>query len=91
MLTFFHGAPRAHAALPQQAKNVGTIIVEDHVNELNLKIKPFTLKTESRKLYSADSIIISTGAQAKWMGLPSEEKFRGFGVSDYLASHADKL
>ena len=67
--------------MQQQAKNVGTIIVEDHVNELNLKIKPFTLKTESGKLYSADSIIISTGAQAKWMGLPSEEKFRGFGVS----------
>lgn len=67
--------------MQQQAKNVGTIIVEDHVNELNLKIKPFTLKTESGKLYLADSIIISTGAQAKWMGLPSEEKFRGFGVS----------
>jgi thioredoxin reductase (NADPH) len=64
-----------------QAKNVGTLIVEDHVSELNLKVKPFTLKTESGKLYSADSIIISTGAQAKWMGLPSEEKFRGFGVS----------
>ncbi len=67
--------------MQQQAKNVGTIIVEDHVSELNLKIKPFTLKTESGRLYSADSIIISTGAQAKWMGLPSEEKFRGFGVS----------
>lgn len=67
--------------MQQQAKNVGTIIVEDHVSELNLKVKPFTLKTESGKLYSADSIIISTGAQAKWMGLPSEEKFRGFGVS----------
>jgi thioredoxin reductase (NADPH) len=67
--------------MQQQAKNVGTLMLEDHVTELNLKTKPFAVKTESGKSFTADSVIISTGAQAKWMGLPSEEKFRGFGVS----------
>ena len=67
--------------MQQQAKNVGTLMIEDHVSELDLKTKPFKVITESGKSYTTDSVIISTGAQAKWMGLKSEEKFRGFGVS----------
>lgn len=64
-----------------QAANVGATIVNELVTELNLKSKPFTLTTESGKNYTADSIILATGAQAKWLGLPSEAKFQGFGVS----------
>jgi thioredoxin reductase (NADPH) len=65
----------------KQAANVGTTIVNELVADLNLKAKPFTLTTESGKIYTADSIILATGAQAKWLGISSEAKFQGFGVS----------
>lgn len=64
-----------------QAANVGTEIVADHVIEVDFKRRPFWLKGDSGAEYTADSVIISTGAQAKWLGLPSEEKFKGHGVS----------
>ncbi|MGI9382644.1 MAG: thioredoxin-disulfide reductase [Methyloligellaceae bacterium] len=64
-----------------QADHVGTELVSDHVDEVNLAAPPFRLKCDSGAEYSADCVIISTGAQAKWIGLPSEEKFKGFGVS----------
>lgn len=64
-----------------QAKKVGTEIVRDHVKEVDLKKKPFTCLTENGQKYSCDSLIIATGAQAKWLGLESEQKFQGFGVS----------
>jgi len=64
-----------------QAKKVGTEIIRDHVKEVNLKQKPFTCLTESGQQYTCDSLIIATGAQAKWLGLESEQKFQGFGVS----------
>ncbi len=67
--------------MEQQAAHVGTEIVNDYVNTVDLKNKPFVLTTDSGKSYTADSVIIATGAQAKWMGLPSETKFQGFGVS----------
>ena len=67
--------------MEQQAAHVGTEIVTDHVNKVELKNKPFLLTTDSGKTYTADSIVIATGAQAKWLGLPSEAKFQGFGVS----------
>lgn len=64
-----------------QAKAVGTDIINDHIKSVDLSKKPFVLTGESDTSYTADSIIISTGAQAKWLGLESEQKFQGFGVS----------
>ena len=64
-----------------QAEHVGTEMVSDHVVEVTLTGRPFRLKCDSGAEYSADSLIIATGAQAKWLDLPSEEKFKGFGVS----------
>lgn len=64
-----------------QAEHVGTKLVSDHIVEVNLDVRPFHLKGDSGQEYSCDSLIICTGAQAKWLGLPSEEKFKGFGVS----------
>ena len=64
-----------------QAKAVGTEMVEDHISSVNLKSKPFEAIGDDGQKYTADSIIISTGAQARWLNLDSEQKFRGFGVS----------
>ena len=63
------------------AKSTGVKIVNDHVTELLVDRHPFMAITDKGSHYSADSIILATGAQAKWLGLPSEEKFKGFGVS----------
>ena len=64
-----------------QAKAVGTEMIEDHIASVNLKSKPFEAIGDGGQKYTADSIIISTGAQARWLNLESEQKFRGFGVS----------
>ena len=64
-----------------QAKHVGTRLIADHVVEVDLERRPFRLKGDSGTEYTCDSLIICTGAQAQWLGLPSEEKFKGFGVS----------
>ena len=64
-----------------QAEHVGTRIVGDLIMEVDFDQRPFVLKGDSGKTYTADSIIIATGAQARWLGLPSESKFQGFGVS----------
>ena len=64
-----------------QAKAVGTEMIEDHISSVNLKSKPFEAIGDGGQKYTADSIIISTGAQARWLNLDSEQKFRGFGVS----------
>ncbi len=64
-----------------QAKAVGTEMIEDHISSVNLKSKPFEAIGDGGQKYTADSIIISTGAQARWLNLDSEKKFRGFGVS----------
>ena len=64
-----------------QAKAVGTEMIEDHISSVNLKSTPFEAVGDSGQKYTADSIIISTGAQARWLNLESEQKFRGFGVS----------
>lgn len=63
------------------AKVMGTEIIGDIINELNLNQRPFVAKGDSGTVYSADAVILATGARAKWLGLPSEEKFKGFGVS----------
>ncbi len=64
-----------------QAKAVGTEMVEDHIASVNLKSKPFEAIGDGGQKYTADSIIISTGAQARWLNIESEQKYRGFGVS----------
>jgi thioredoxin reductase (NADPH) len=64
-----------------QAENVGTKVVSDLVTSVDLDRRPFRLTTDSGQDYTCDALIIATGAKAKWLGLPAEEKFKGFGVS----------
>ncbi len=64
-----------------QAEHVGTEIISDTIVEADLKRRPFRLKGDSGLEYTADTLIIATGAKARWLGLPSEQKFQGFGVS----------
>ncbi|WP_163267861.1 thioredoxin-disulfide reductase [Chelativorans alearense] len=64
-----------------QAENVGTDIVNDLIVSADLKQRPFRLVGDSGTVYTCDALIIATGAKAKWLGLPSEETFMGFGVS----------
>jgi len=64
-----------------QAEHVGTKMINDVIVEVDLDRRPFTLKGDSGKIYTADTVIVATGAQARWLGLPAEEKFQGFGVS----------
>ena len=64
-----------------QAEAVGTEMIQDHINKVDLSKKPFTATGDSGQIYTADSFIISTGAQARWLNLKSEQEFRGFGVS----------
>ncbi len=63
------------------AKAMGTEIVADHITSLDLSKRPFTAFADSGTTYTADALVLATGAQAKWIGLPSEEKYKGFGVS----------
>jgi thioredoxin reductase (NADPH) len=64
-----------------QAEHVGTRMVSDHVIKVELGPRPFRLTGDSGDTYGCDALVIATGAQAKWLGLPSEAKFQGFGVS----------
>lgn len=64
-----------------QAAHVGTEIISDIITDADLKATPFSFKGDSGGTYTADTVIIATGAQAKWLGLDSENKFQGFGVS----------
>ena len=64
-----------------QAKEVGTEMIQDHINKVDLSKKPFVATGDSGQIYTADTLIISTGAQARWLNLKSEQEFRGFGVS----------
>jgi thioredoxin reductase (NADPH) len=64
-----------------QAEHFGTRIVSDHVNSVDFSRRPFRLFGDSGTVYTADSVIIATGAEAKWLQLPSEQQFKGFGVS----------
>jgi len=65
----------------EHALKFGTAFYEDVITDVDFSGKPFVMKSEIGKTYTADSVIIATGAQAKWLGLPSEDKFQGFGVS----------
>jgi thioredoxin reductase (NADPH) len=64
-----------------QATHVGTDIVADHVSRVDLSNRPFRLECDSGDIYLAETVILSTGAQARWLDLPSEQRFKGFGVS----------
>src|SRR5919206_2754374 len=64
-----------------QAEHVGTRFVADHIVAADLSRRPFRLTGDGRDTYSCDALIIATGAQARWLGLPSEAHYRGFGVS----------
>ena len=64
-----------------QAEAVGTEMIQDHISKVDLTKKPVTATGDSGPVYTADSFIISTGAQARWLNLKSEQEFRGFGVS----------
>ena len=64
-----------------QAEGVGTKMISDMIVEADLKTRPFKLTGDSGDVYTCDALIISTGAQAKWLGMESEEKYQGFGVS----------
>ncbi|CAJ0870639.1 thioredoxin reductase (NADPH) [freshwater sediment metagenome] len=64
-----------------QAEHVGTRLVSDHIVEARLEKRPFTLIGDSGTTYTCDALIVATGAKAKWLGIPSEERFKGFGVS----------
>ncbi len=67
--------------MEKQARHVGTQIVTDLVTTLDLGQRPFRLTCDSGTVYLAETVILATGAQARWLGLPSEEAFKGFGVS----------
>ena len=67
--------------MQKQAEHVGTKIITDHVNDLDVTARPFRLTCDSGDVYLADAVILATGASARWLGLPTEEKFRGYGVS----------
>ena len=67
--------------MEKQAAHVGTKIIHDHIKQVDVSKRPFTCIGESGDTYTADTLIVATGAQAKWLGLESEKKFQGYGVS----------
>jgi len=67
--------------MQRQAEHVGTRVIIDMIVEIDLRRRPFVAKGDSGDVYVGDTVILATGAQARWLGLPSEEAFRGFGVS----------
>jgi len=64
-----------------QAEHVGTRMVSDHVSSVDLSKRPFTIVCDSGDTHTCDTLVIATGAKAKWLGVPSEERFKGYGVS----------
>lgn len=73
--------PELMVKMQEHAEKMGAKVANDHIASVDFGARPFKAVGESGTLYTADSVIISTGAQAKWLDLPSEEKFKGFGVS----------
>ncbi len=73
--------PELMDKMRHHAEVMGTEVAEDHIASVDLESRPFKAIGESGTVYTGDALIISTGAQAKWLGLPSEDKFQGFGVS----------
>nr|WP_170614740.1 thioredoxin-disulfide reductase [uncultured Ruegeria sp.] len=67
--------------MQEHAAAMGCEIIGDIISDLDISKRPFTAKGDSGTVYTADAVILATGARAKWLGLPSEDKFKGFGVS----------
>jgi thioredoxin reductase (NADPH) len=67
--------------MTSQAQNVGAEIIYDYVKKIDLSTRPFIANTGNGNIYQADSVVIATGAEAKWLNIPSEEQFKGYGVS----------
>ena len=67
--------------MQKQAEHVGARVMHDIIVSIDLSKRPFTCISDSGDVYTADSLIVTTGASARWLGLPSEKKFQGFGVS----------
>jgi thioredoxin reductase (NADPH) len=67
--------------MEKQAAHVGTRLISDHVNRAELAQRPFRITCDSGDIYLADALVVATGAQARWLDLPSEQAFRGYGVS----------
>ncbi len=73
--------PNLMVRMAEQARHVGAELVSDIVTNVDLSRRPFQVETDSGQRWSADTLVIATGAQARWLGLPSETRLRGFGVS----------
>ena len=73
--------PDLMVRMEAHARAMGTEIIGDLITSLDLSKRPFTAHSDSGTVYTADALILATGARAKWLGLPSEEAFKGFGVS----------
>ncbi len=73
--------PDLMAQMEEHARAMGTEIIGDYITSVDLSARPFVALGDSGTRYEADALILATGAQARWLGLPSEEKFKGFGVS----------
>ena len=73
--------PDLMVRMEAHAKAMGAEVISDHISSLDLSAQPFVAQADSGITFTADAVILATGAQAKWLGLPSEEKFKGFGVS----------
>ncbi len=73
--------PDLMVRMEDHAKAMGAQVISDTITGLDLQRRPFVAQSDSGTVYTADAVILATGAQAKWLGLPSEQKFKGFGVS----------
>ncbi|MCL4189049.1 MAG: thioredoxin-disulfide reductase [Rhodobacteraceae bacterium] len=73
--------PELMQRMEGHARAMGTEIISDIITRLDLSDRPFRAEGDSGTVYTADALILATGAQARWLGLPSEERFKGFGVS----------
>ena len=73
--------PDLMVRMQAHAEAMGAEVISDYISSLDLSKRPFTAMADSGTTYTADAVILATGAQAKWLGIPSEEKFKGFGVS----------
>jgi len=73
--------PELMVNMEEHARAMGCEIIMDIITDLDLSKRPFTAKGDSGTVYTADAVILATGARAKWLGLASEEKYKGFGVS----------
>ncbi len=73
--------PDLMVRMEEHARAMGAEVISDYITTLDLSVRPFRAEADSGTTYTADALVLATGAQAKWLGLPSEEKYKGFGVS----------